>query len=93
LGGVETIDTRTHERTLLGGDILIGVNAAGMANEKFWSTMGSHLNDAMRHLDYIGLDLFPDVFHPIPHESLADATQFLLTTARGHAGQRPAPRR
>ncbi|MFE4500093.1 hypothetical protein ACFRFQ_09515 [Rhodococcus sp. NPDC056743] len=29
---VKTIDKRTHERTLLGGIILIGVNAAAMAN-------------------------------------------------------------
>ena len=33
-------------------------------------------------VDYIGLDAFPDVFHPIPHDRLAGAVAFLLERFR-----------
>lgn len=75
----------SEERERLGADVLIGVNAAGMANEKFWETLACHLKNDMDNLDYLGLDIFPDVFFPIPQETLTEATRFVLDTARQHS--------
>jgi hypothetical protein len=45
----------------------------------FWDALGE-LADArfLDALDYVGLDFFPDVFHPVPAERLADAVAGVL---------------
>lgn len=71
-----------QERARIGADVLIGVNAAGMADCQFWTALAEHLETRIADVDYLGLDMFPDVFRPIPQPELADAVLFLLQTAR-----------
>lgn len=71
------------ERDRHDAPVLIGVNAAGMPDPAFWH----RLTDAIgprntARLDYVGLDAFPDVFRPLPHERLPAAVAFLLQRLR-----------
>lgn len=67
------------ERDRLGAAVLVGVNSAGLADPRFWSRLTAAIGPRnTRRLDYVGLDAFPDVFRPIPMESLAGAVAFLL---------------
>ncbi|MEE2058836.1 hypothetical protein [Rhodococcus artemisiae] len=71
------------ERERLGVGVEIGVNSAGMAAPAFWGQMARSIGpDLLGSLDYIGLDAFPDVFHPVPHDRLAGAVTFLLDRFR-----------
>lgn len=71
------------ERDRLGVNIGIGVNGAGLADPNFWSRMVDALGpDSTSRLDFIGLDMFPDVFRPIPEEKVAAGVQFLFRTLR-----------
>lgn len=71
------------ERERLGMEVHIGVNSAGMADPAFWERMAHTLGtELLSALDYIGMDAFPDVFHRIPHERLADSATFLLQRFR-----------
>lgn len=71
------------ERDRLGVTIGIGVNGAGMADPDFWSRMVDALGpDSTSRLDFIGLDMFPDVFRPIPEEKVGAGAQFLVRTLR-----------
>lgn len=71
------------ERDRLGASVGIGVNGAGVADPAFWSQMVGTLGpDSTSRLDFIGLDMFPDVFRPIPEEKVAAGAQFLVRTMR-----------
>lgn len=71
------------ERDRHGAPVLIGVNAAGMPDPAFWNHLTSAIGPRNTgRLDYIGLDAFPDVFQPLPHEKLPAAVAFLLRRLR-----------
>lgn len=38
--------------------------------------------DSASRLDFVGLDMFPDVFRPIPEDKVAGGAQFLVRTLR-----------
>lgn len=67
------------ERDRSGAPVLIGVNAAGAPDPAFWDRLTAAIGPRnTRRLDYVGLDAFPDVFRPIPHDSLTGAVTGLL---------------
>lgn len=71
------------ERDRLDVPVLIGVNSAGMPDAGFWNRLTCAIGARnTRRLDYVGLDAFPDVFQPIPHEKLAAAVSFLVRRFR-----------
>ncbi|MBO0837507.1 MAG: hypothetical protein J2P28_18640, partial [Actinobacteria bacterium] len=71
------------ERVRHGGSVQIGVNCAGLADAAFWAKLVAALGpDSVSRLDYIGLDMFPDVFRPIPEPRVASAARFLIQTLR-----------
>lgn len=71
------------ERDRLAANIGIGVNGAGVADPAFWSRMVDALGpDSTCRLDFIGLDMFPDVFRPVPEEKITGGAQFLVRTLR-----------
>jgi hypothetical protein len=72
-----------EERDRLGANVAIGVNGAGVAEPAFWSRMVDALGpDSTARLDFIGLDMFPDVFRPIPEDKVGAGAQFLVRTLR-----------
>lgn len=72
-----------EERDRLGATIGIGVNGAGVADRAFWARMVEALGpDSTSRLDFVGLDMFPDVFRPIPEEKIGAGAQFLVRTLR-----------
>jgi hypothetical protein len=76
-----------EERDRLGADIGIGVNGAGVAEPTFWHRMVDTLGaDSTARLDFIGLDMFPDVFHAIPEGRVGACAQFLIRTLRSVTG-------
>ncbi|MDT7574187.1 MAG: hypothetical protein QOH17_520, partial [Pseudonocardiales bacterium] len=71
------------ERDRLGAKVGIGVNGAGVADPRFWGTMVDALGpNSTARLDFIGLDMFPDVFRPIPEDKVGLGAQFLVRTLR-----------
>ncbi|GAB3391796.1 hypothetical protein GCM10027568_17970 [Humibacter soli] len=72
-----------EERDRLGVKVGIGVNGAGVADPAFWTTMVDALGaDSTSRLDFLGLDMFPDVFRPIPEDKVGAGAQFLVRTLR-----------
>jgi hypothetical protein len=72
-----------EERDRHDAPVLVGVNAAGLPDPAFWNQLTSAIGPHnARRLDYVGLDAFPDVFQPIPHQNLAAAVTFLLRRFR-----------
>jgi hypothetical protein len=72
-----------EERDRHDAPVLVGVNAAGLPAPAFWNQLTSAIGlHNARRLDYVGLDAFPDVFQPIPHQNLAAAVTFLLRRLR-----------
>lgn len=87
-GVAAALDERDRHDAL----VLIGVNAAGMPDPAFWDHLTSTIGPRnTRRLDYIGLDAFPDVFQPIPHEKLPSAVAFLLRRCRTVATEAGIP--
>jgi hypothetical protein len=85
---VEGVITAKEEAKKLGLDVRIGCNATPTFDpaQEFWTDLGHRGgNDFRQALDYAGLDLFPDVFHPIPAENLADTVQAVLTGFRNES--------
>ncbi|QEH31994.1 hypothetical protein OJF2_04630 [Aquisphaera giovannonii] len=75
-----------EEADRLGLDVRIGFNACPSFDpaDPFWPAMGRLGGAAFRDaLGYVGLDFFPDVFRPIPFESLGPAVGGLLGHFRG----------
>lgn len=65
--------------------IEVGFNAVvNFASDyDFWREIKSLSSPAFDHaLDYVGLDFFPDVFHPVPLEKLPDAVIAVLNHFR-----------
>jgi hypothetical protein len=72
-----------EERDRLGANVAIGVNGAGVADPAFWTRMVDALGpNSTARLDFIGLDMFPDVFRPIPEDKVSAGAQFLVRTLR-----------
>lgn len=72
-----------EERDQLGANVGIGVNGAGVADPAFWTKMVDALGaDSTARLDFIGLDMFPDVFRPLPENKVGAGAQFLVHTLR-----------
>ena len=71
------------ERDRQAAPVLVGVNSAGLPDPAFWNRLTGAIGPRnTERLDYIGLDAFPDVFRPIPHENLPAAVAFLLRRFR-----------
>lgn len=71
------------ERRALGEpDVLIGFNAA-VPDQTFWENVAAAVDPAtIARVDFVGLDFFPDVFRPIPAESLRPAVRHVLRAFR-----------
>ncbi|SLL99226.1 MULTISPECIES: hypothetical protein [unclassified Actinoplanes] len=71
------------ERDRLGAAVAIGVNGAGVADPAFWARMTGALGPvSTARLDFVGLDMFPDVFRPIPEDDIGAGVRFLVRTLR-----------
>ena len=69
------------------------MNSAGLADPDFWGRLTAAIGPRnTRRLDYVGLDAFPDVFRPIPSDSLAGAVTFLLGRFRAVTAECGVPR-
>jgi hypothetical protein len=80
------------ERDRIAVHVQVGVNSAGMADPGFWRKPTASLGpDLAERLDYIGLDAFPDVFAPIPHDRLAGAVRYLLDRFRNVTAEAGIP--
>jgi hypothetical protein len=67
------------ERDRSGAPVLVGVNAAGPPDPAFWHQLTGAIGpDNTRRLDYVGLDVFPDVFRPVPHQNLTGSVTSLV---------------
>ena len=82
-----------EERDRQGAPVLVGVNSAGLPGRAFWKQLTGAIGPRnAERLDYIGLDAFPDVFQPTPHESLPAAVIFLLRRFRTVTAEAGIPR-
>ncbi|MDT8911594.1 hypothetical protein [Amycolatopsis sp. PS_44_ISF1] len=80
------------ERTRHGAQVHVGVNAAGPADPGFWAQLLTAIGpDNAGRLDYLGLDLFPDVFHPIPEDRLGAGARFLVDRLRSVTAELGVP--
>jgi hypothetical protein len=80
------------ERDRIGVHVAVGVNSAGMADPDFWRKLTASLGPELaERLDYVGLDAFPDVFAPIPHDRLAGAVRYLLDRFRNVTAESGIP--
>ncbi len=71
------------ERAWHAPEVQIGVNAAGLADPRFWAKLTAAIGPGNTgRLDYIGLDMFPDVFRPVSEDKLGAASQFLIQRLR-----------
>lgn len=72
-----------NERSKHLAEVHIGVNAAGLADPGFWANMTAAIGPANTgRVDYIGLDMFPDVFRPLAEDKLGAASRFLIERLR-----------
>ena len=72
-----------EERDRSAAPVLVGVNAAGMPDPAFWERLTGAIGPRnTRRLDYVGLDAFPDVFRPVPHQNLTGAVTSLVQRFR-----------
>jgi hypothetical protein len=72
-----------EERERIGASIGIGVNGAGVADPAFWARMVDVLGpDSTAQLDFVGLDMFPDVFRSLPEDKVGAGAQYLVHTLR-----------
>ncbi|MFE3192215.1 hypothetical protein ACFXHA_24615 [Nocardia sp. NPDC059240] len=82
---IEGVRAARAEADRLGLDIRIGCNSSVILDpaQEFWTDLGrrggSEFTEA---LGYVGLDLFPDVFRPIPPERLESAIAGVITAFR-----------
>ncbi|MFC0068555.1 hypothetical protein ACFFQW_32515 [Umezawaea endophytica] len=85
---VEGVVVAKREALALGLDVLVGCNATPVfdPSQEFWTDLGRRGGEEFRDaLDYVGLDLFPDVFQPIPADRLVDTVLAVLTGFRGES--------
>lgn len=72
--------------------VLVGVNSAGLPHPAFWTQLTSAIGPHnTSRLDYVGLDIFPDVFQPIARQNLAAAVTFLLRGFRAVTSEAGVP--
>ncbi|GIE87591.1 hypothetical protein [Actinoplanes regularis] len=74
-----------REAVRLGLDVRIGCNSTldFSPEQEFWTDLGERGGDEFRAaLDYVGLDFFPDVFHPLPADRLPAIVTGALTGFR-----------
>lgn len=76
------VSAALDERDRHPADVGVGVNVAGLADPAFWTEFANAIGPAVARLDYIGLDMFPDVFRPVPEAKLAGACGYLIERLR-----------
>jgi hypothetical protein len=87
-GVAAALDERNKQPT----PVRVGVNTAGPADPAFWATLIAAIGtENAARLDYIGLDMFPDVFRSVSEESLGAASQYLVRRLREVAGELGIP--
>lgn len=82
---VEGVVAARREADELGLDVLVGCNSTVVFDpaQEFWSDLGRRGGaEFVGALDYAGLDLFPDVFRPVPVDRLAETVLGALTVFR-----------
>lgn len=82
---IEGVRAARAEMDRLGLDIPIGCNSSVILDpaQEFWTDLGRRGGrEFTEALGYVGLDLFPDVFRPIPSERLEAAITGVLTGFR-----------
>ncbi|MFF4338909.1 hypothetical protein ACFY00_03085 [Kitasatospora sp. NPDC001540] len=82
---VEGVVAAADEVRALGLDATVGFNAVPSfdPDAPFWPALGKLADRPfLDALDYVGLDFFPDVFHPVPAERLAEAAAWVLHAFR-----------
>ena len=88
-----SIAAALEERDRHDAPVLVGVNAAGLPDPAFWNQLTRAIGpDNARRLNYVGLDAFPDVFKPIPHQNLAAAVTFLSGASARSPPRQASPR-
>ncbi|NUR30786.1 MAG: hypothetical protein HOV83_33870 [Catenulispora sp.] len=85
---VHGVVTAAEHAAALGLDLAVGFNAVPALGSdlSFWQDLAAiaaaEAPGFHQALGYVGLDFFPDVFHPIPLEDLAARVRALLTDFR-----------
>ncbi|WNV87888.1 hypothetical protein [Umezawaea sp. Da 62-37] len=82
---VEGVVAAKREADALGLDVRIGCNSTAVFDpaQEFWTDLGRRGGPAfLDALDYVGLDFFPDVFHPVPEGGFAEIVLATLTAFR-----------
>lgn len=82
---VEGVLAARDEADRLGLDVRVGCNSTAVFDpaQRFWTSLGRlGGTEFTGALDYAGLDLFPDVFHPIPGERLGATVEAVLAGFR-----------
>ncbi|MFI9326749.1 hypothetical protein ACIGZJ_04295 [Kitasatospora sp. NPDC052868] len=82
---VQGVIAAKEEARACGHDIAVGFNAVPTFDpaDTFWPDLGALADDRFhRSLDYVGLDFFPDVFHPQPADRLPGAVAAVVTAFR-----------
>ncbi|HWO61005.1 MAG TPA: hypothetical protein VNO31_13345 [Umezawaea sp.] len=85
---VEGVVVAKREAVRLGLDVLVGCNATPGFDpaQEFWTDLGKLGGQEFRDaLDYVGIDLFPDVFQPIAEDELAGTVRAVLAGFRGES--------
>jgi hypothetical protein len=82
---VQGVLAAREEAERLGLELDVGFNATPSfrPDDQFWPGMAALCGPAfLDALDYVGLDFFPDVFRPVPHQALRSAVEGVITHFR-----------
>ena len=82
---VEGVIAAKEEVQRLGLDALVGFNAvqAHETYDPFWERLDACASDKFRQsLDYVGVDLFPDVFKPLGNVTMEEAVLYGVSSFR-----------
>lgn len=82
---VQGVIAAKQEARALGHALAVGFNAVPTFHpaDTFWTELAARADARfLASLDYVGLDFFPDVFHPIAASQLAGAVTAVLTAFR-----------
>lgn len=82
---VEGVIAAKEEVQQLGSEVLVGFNAVQAHEEQdpFWDRLNACASDRFRQsLDFVGVDLFPDVFKPLGDVTMEEAVLYGLSSFR-----------